>query len=83
VASAASRRSSRKRWPSISSPRRSGGGLLCELRAAGAGIDIRDAMQAGICLHAGVPLVTRNIRHFATVPGLEVTEPERWRDGSG
>jgi predicted nucleic acid-binding protein len=54
------------------------GGLLRELRAIGAGIDIRDAMQAGICLEAGAPLVTRNSRHFARVPGLEVTEPEHW-----
>ncbi|MGO9320901.1 MAG: type II toxin-antitoxin system VapC family toxin [Solirubrobacteraceae bacterium] len=60
-----------------------GGALLRELRAAGAGIDVRDAMQAGICLHAGAPLVTRNIRHFARVPGLEVTEPGQWRPAHG
>jgi tRNA(fMet)-specific endonuclease VapC len=54
------------------------GGLLRDLRAIGAGIDIRDAMQAGICLEAGAPLVTRNSRHFARVPGLEVREPEHW-----
>jgi predicted nucleic acid-binding protein len=52
-----------------------GGALLRELRAAGAGIDVRDAMQAGICLEAGAPLITRNIRHFARVPGLHVTKP--------
>ncbi len=55
-----------------------GGGVLRRLRAAGAGIDIRDAMQAGICLEADAPLVTRNIRHFARVPGLQVAEPGRW-----
>jgi tRNA(fMet)-specific endonuclease VapC len=55
------------------------GGLLRELRAAGAGIEIRDAMQAGICLQAEAPLVTRNVRHFARVPGLQVIEPGRWR----
>jgi tRNA(fMet)-specific endonuclease VapC len=55
------------------------GGLLRELRAAGAGIEIRDAMQAGICLHAQAPLVTRNVRHFARVPGLQVVEPRHWR----
>jgi len=54
------------------------GTVLRELRAAGMGIDMRDAMQAGICLEANAPLVTRNIRHFARVPGLQVTEPERW-----
>ncbi|MFI4984436.1 MAG: type II toxin-antitoxin system VapC family toxin [Solirubrobacterales bacterium] len=55
------------------------GGLLRELRAAGAGIDVRDAMQAGICLQAEAPLVTRNARHLARVPGLQVIEPGRWR----
>ncbi len=54
------------------------GGLLRELRAEGTAIDVRDAMQAGICLEAGLPLVTRNVRHFARVPGLEVDEPVRW-----
>lgn len=58
------------------------GGLLRELRAAGAGIEIRDAMQAGICLQAEAPLVTRNIRHFARVPGLKVTEPGHWRSAT-
>jgi tRNA(fMet)-specific endonuclease VapC len=54
------------------------GALLRELRADGAGIEMRDAMQAGICLGAGAPLVTRNLRHFARVPGLRVVEPARW-----
>ena len=51
------------------------GGLLRDLRAGGTGIDVRDAMQAGICLQAGAPLITRNTRHFARVPGLQVIEP--------
>jgi tRNA(fMet)-specific endonuclease VapC len=55
-----------------------GGAVLRELRTAGTGIDIRDAMQAGICLQAGAPLVTRNVRHFAAVPGLELFEPGAW-----
>jgi tRNA(fMet)-specific endonuclease VapC len=55
-----------------------GGVVLRELHAAGAGIEIRDAMQVGICLEAGAPLVTRNVRHFARVPGLRVIEPQRW-----
>jgi tRNA(fMet)-specific endonuclease VapC len=54
------------------------GALLRELRAAGAGIEIRDAMQAGICLHNDAPLVTRNRRHFARVPGLDVIDPGDW-----
>jgi predicted nucleic acid-binding protein len=55
-----------------------GGALLRELRAAGAGIEIRDAMQAGICLEAQVPLVTRNNRHFSRVPALHVIDPTEW-----
>ncbi len=54
------------------------GSILRELRVAGKGIEIRDAMQAGICLEAGTPLVTRNLRHFERIPGLRVTEPQRW-----
>jgi predicted nucleic acid-binding protein len=58
------------------------GGLLRELRANGAGIDIRDAMQAGICLEADTPLVTRNIRHFARVSELQVIEPGHWHSST-
>lgn len=54
------------------------GAVFRELRSAGAQIEVRDAMQAGICLEAQVPLVTRNVRHFARVPGLQVTEPGDW-----
>jgi predicted nucleic acid-binding protein len=57
------------------------GAVLRELRAAGKAIDMRDAMQAGICLQANAPLVTRNVRHFARVPGLQVTEPAQWTAG--
>jgi tRNA(fMet)-specific endonuclease VapC len=52
-----------------------GGALLHELRRAGEAIDVRDAMQAGICLEAGVALVTRNAAHFERVPGLRLTHP--------
>lgn len=52
-----------------------GGALLRELRSEGRGIDVRDAMQAAICLDAGAPLVTRNVRHFERVPGLSVSDP--------
>jgi predicted nucleic acid-binding protein len=55
-----------------------GGNLLRDLRAAGAGIEIRDALQAGICLEACAPFVTRNVRHYARVPGLLVVEPQDW-----
>ena len=58
-----------------------GGAVLRALRTAGVGIDVRDAMQAGICLEADAPLVTRNARHFARVPGLVVTQPGDWPSG--
>jgi tRNA(fMet)-specific endonuclease VapC len=52
-----------------------GGSLLGELRRVGEAIDIRDAMQAGICLEANATLVTRNVSHFERVPGLKVSHP--------
>jgi tRNA(fMet)-specific endonuclease VapC len=52
-----------------------GGELLSELRRRGEMIDIRDAMQAGICLESDATLVTRNASHFERVPGLRVASP--------
>jgi tRNA(fMet)-specific endonuclease VapC len=72
--------------PCLALTRRAGvraGAVLRELRAAGAGVEIRDAMQAGICLEAGAPLVTRNVRHFARVPDLQVVQPQSWLDDEG
>ncbi len=51
------------------------GALLSDLRGGGVGIDVRDAMQAGICLEAGATLVTRNASHFERVPGLKLAHP--------
>jgi tRNA(fMet)-specific endonuclease VapC len=52
-----------------------GGALLGELRRAGMTIDVRDAMQAGICLETASTLVTRNVSHFERVPGLRIAHP--------
>lgn len=52
-----------------------GGALLQELRRGGQPIDVRDAMQAGICLEAGLPLVTRNLAHFERVEDLRLLHP--------
>jgi len=52
--------------------------LLGELRRSGETIDVRDAMQAGICLEAGANLVTRNVAHFERVPGLQLSHPTEW-----
>lgn len=55
-----------------------GGEALAALREQGKGIDVRDALQAGVCLDADLPLVTRNVRHFERVPGLRVLRPGDW-----
>lgn len=55
-----------------------GGEALAALRADGRAIDVRDALQAGVCLDAGLPLVTRNARHFERVSGLQVVAPGDW-----
>ena len=52
-----------------------GGALLGELRRSGEAIDVRDAMQAGICLETSATLVTRNVSHFERVPGLSLSHP--------
>lgn len=52
------------------------GELLARLRGQGTGIDIRDAMQAGICRAAEMTLVTKNRSHFDQVPDLEISSPE-------
>lgn len=52
-----------------------GGVLLGELRRAGEGIGVRDAMQAAICLESGATLVTRNVSHFERVPRLRFSHP--------
>ena len=54
-----------------------GGRLLSELRQRGEAIDIRDAMQAGICLETGATLVTRNASHFERIADLRVRHPEK------
>jgi tRNA(fMet)-specific endonuclease VapC len=64
--------------PSLALTRKAGlraGALLGELRREGAPIDVRDAMQAGICLEASATLVTRNVSHFERVPGLLISLP--------
>lgn len=60
-----------------------GGSLLGELRRRGETIDVRDAMQAGICLESGTTLVTRNVAHFERVPGLRLSQPVDLLEGSG
>jgi tRNA(fMet)-specific endonuclease VapC len=48
------------------------GELFAQARAEGRGIEIRDALIAGVCRRFDLPLATRNVRHFERVPGLRV-----------
>jgi tRNA(fMet)-specific endonuclease VapC len=40
----------------------------------GRSIGVKDTLIAGTCLVFGLPLATRNRRHFERVPGLELAE---------
>jgi tRNA(fMet)-specific endonuclease VapC len=40
------------------------------LEARGEGIGSADYLVAGVCIANGLPLLTRNLRHFRRVPGL-------------
>ncbi|MGA2927360.1 MAG: type II toxin-antitoxin system VapC family toxin [Solirubrobacteraceae bacterium] len=53
------------------------GVILRELREAGRPIEIRDAIQAAICIHEAAPLVTNNLRHFARVRDLDAISGEQ------
>lgn len=69
--------------PVLELTRKSGlraGDLLTQLRDRGQQIDIRDAMQAGICLEFEAAFITRNGSHFARVPGLTISGPGDWPD---
>jgi tRNA(fMet)-specific endonuclease VapC len=48
------------------------GEVYIRLRAIGLDIGIKDSLLAGICLRFGVPLATRNVRHFSRVEGLRL-----------
>ncbi len=48
------------------------GHLLGRIRTSGASIDTMDLLIATAAVLDGVPLVTRNARHFSKVPGLTI-----------
>jgi len=55
------------------------------LAKTGRGIGMRDALIAGICLRFGLPLATRNRRHFERVEGLDFVSgwpPDGSRDSA-
>lgn len=46
--------------------------ILAALERAGQRISTMDLLIATAALRASAPLITRNVRHFSRVPGLEV-----------
>lgn len=50
------------------------GEIHARLVRKGTSIGVADALIAGICRRFDLPLATRNARHFARVPGLELIE---------
>ena len=53
------------------------GRLRAKLQQAGSPIGAADTLIAGHALSLGVTLVTNNTKHFAKVPGLQITN---WTD---
>jgi tRNA(fMet)-specific endonuclease VapC len=49
-----------------------GGEVASTLRRAGREVGLADCLQAGICLRHGLPLATRNRRHFERIDDLEL-----------
>lgn len=52
------------------------GEVASTLQASGTGIGFVDCLQAGICLRYGLPLATRNRKHFERVEGLQLINVE-------
>jgi tRNA(fMet)-specific endonuclease VapC len=52
------------------------GEVASTLQASGTGIGFVDCLQAGICLRYGLPLATRNRKHFERVEGLQLIDVE-------
>lgn len=46
------------------------------LARRGEAIAVPDALIAGVCIAHGLPLLTRNRKHFGRVPGLEIVAVE-------
>jgi len=46
--------------------------LAAELRRKGSPVEIRDLLNASICLAAGLPLLTRNKAHYERISSLKL-----------
>jgi len=53
------------------------GRVLADLRKRGEPIEIRDLFVGCICKVSGMPLVTRNLRHYRRIRGLKVLTLEQ------
>jgi predicted nucleic acid-binding protein len=53
------------------------GRVLADLRKRGETIEIRDLFVGCVCKVSGMPLVTRNLKHYRRVRGLKVLTPEQ------
>jgi len=50
------------------------GEVATTLRRSGQDIGLADCLQAGVCLRHGLPLATRNRKHFARVDNLRLVD---------
>jgi predicted nucleic acid-binding protein len=53
------------------------GRVLADLRRRGESIEIRDLFVGCVCKVSGMPLITRNLKHYRRVRGLKVLTPEQ------
>ena len=53
------------------------GRVLADLRKRGEAIEIRDLFVGCVCKVSGMPLITRNLKHYRCVRGLKVLTPEQ------
>jgi predicted nucleic acid-binding protein len=53
------------------------GRVLADLRRRGESIEIRDLFVGCVCKVSGMPLITRNLKHYRRVSGLKVLTPEQ------
>jgi len=53
------------------------GRVLADLRRRGEIIEIRDLFVGCVCKVSGMPLITRNLKHYRRVRGLKVLTPEQ------
>ncbi|MGH3771157.1 MAG: type II toxin-antitoxin system VapC family toxin [Pseudonocardiaceae bacterium] len=50
------------------------GEIAASLQKAGSALGLADCLQAGVCVRHGLPLATRNRKHFDRVEGLELVD---------